>query len=216
MAKESGAIDLVMPVLYGSNGLDRKYALRSISANISNLGKLHILDGMDDTRPMHKERSIYLKIMKAVEDKSVSSTFLVVHDDHFVLTPYNSFPWYYQTPTTYRKTYATTMQNTFAITGGERDYDVHCPFVVSKAGFKKLAKLDWNKPYGYGIKTMYAHMNKIDGELCTDLKLRDVYSRQEMDNMMRNRDWFSTSDNVMKGGVLSWIVSRFKEKSKWE
>lgn len=202
--------DIIIPVgKSGFYGMELKYAIKSAQKHLSGIGEIHIMDGPDDTRLRHKEQNIYNKIRQGLER---CESALVMHDDHFLLSDYkaNKFPWYYQDARSdYRGHYNTTMQNTFEITGGQRDYDVHCPFNVTRAGFEKLGDLDWDKPFGYGIKTMYAHFNNVKGVKCEDLKINHPASIGEVQQLIQNRKWFSTGDVAFQGGVIAVLVKLF-------
>lgn len=197
-------IDIIIPLAPSAyHGLELKYAIRSISKYLSGVRYIHQVTGEDNPSGQFKERNIYQKITNHLPN--LTDTFMVYHDDHYLTRPYiaDQFPWNYQEPKqSYTSSYFLTMRNTFAITGGKRDYDVHCPFVCTKEGWSKLAQLDWDVPFGYGIKNMYAHLNGIDGQTCVDLKIKTIMSSDDIIGTIANRDWFSTGDTAWQGGMV--------------
>lgn len=230
-------IDIVIPL--GSRSHDNytelRFCLRSMEKHLKGMRQVftigHKPDWVqniihipleDDPRSRFKERNICTKILTACEDERVSDSFLMVHDDHFLLQDIEagSFPYAHHGPMTPGPgQYGETKKNTISLFRDPiNDHDSHCPILFEKQKFREaMQKADWSKWYGYCIKTLYCVQNGITGEYYSDLKIRRIESAEGIKSAIDGRKWFSTGDRVFKLCPMMDIMNElYPEKSKYE
>src|SRR5690606_4266018 len=112
------------------------------------------------------ERNIYSKVKYACNIEEVSENFLFMNDDHFLLSDFSAheFPYHYKgflsdtmlkNQGNYRKTMNHTRKHLLSAGKEQLDFDTHCPIIYNKEKFiKTFENINWNVPYGYGIKSM--------------------------------------------------------------
>lgn len=211
--------------------VDLIYCLRSLEKNLIDLDKIvivgdlpRIIQGVehipaqDSSGYQWAARNIYRKLKTAAERYD---RFLVVHDDHFLLHPVKGaeFPYYHRGPiNAFAKSYGYEMllTNTRERFIGAKDFDVHCPILMTKEGLSKLDSLDWEKPYGYGVKTSYCHMNGIEGEMFDNLKIKTPMGKDEILHRITGRMVFSTGSGAYTGEMERALKSLFPKPSRFE
>jgi hypothetical protein len=226
------------------NNHELKYCLRGIEKHLSNVGNLYIVSNKlpswltnatllcaDDEKGVEwKDRNIYNKILLACDTDSLSEDFLFMNDDHFMQLDFQlpDFPYYYREhdmqetidKNIKNKAWRTSIENTrnYLINNGYecKMFDTHTPIIYNKFQFKKLSKLNWDTPYGYGIKSLYANINRIHGTLCKDGKLfPSETSDTSILKRVLDKPCFSTSSYVPIQ-QQAFIESLYTEKSKYE
>lgn len=232
--------DIVIPVGKGSKYKDGelKYCLRSIERYLKGYGNVFIIgerpgflkDNVihipftEDPRNRYRDRNIMLKMAEACKDSRVSDDFLMVHDDHFLMSDYDAcaFPYYHMGPMNEGQgQYGETKKNTKSLLSfaeSFNNYDCHCPIVFNKQLFmRSVALADWSKWYGYCLKTLYCVMNGIEGELITDIKIRMPLQADEIKQAIAGRKWFSIGDRCFApGGMWDVLNELYPNKSKYE
>lgn len=232
-------IDIVIPLGARSTQKNQelRYCLRSIEKHLTGVGNVFIigycpewLTGVihiqmqEDPRNRFRDRNIMLKMQEACKDQRVSDNFLMVHDDHFLLSDYEAgaFPYYHMGPMNEgHGQYGETKQNTKSLLSfaeSFNNYDCHCPIVFNKELFmRSVALADWSKYYGYCLKTLYCVMNGIEGEYTTDIKIRMPLKANEIKQQIASRNWFSIGDRCFKeGGMMDVLNELYPNKSKYE
>jgi hypothetical protein len=232
-------MDVIIPYHFTPWTKDLKYALRSLEAFGPQVGKVFIAankipgyvalgsrvvhvpyeDCFDDR---FKEANIYRKTAEAVK-LIAGNDFLYLHDDHFLTKPLRDCFWFDGRMSNKLRaidpdmSYYRTVKNTMKQLGDPPNYDIHCPMVMQKSIFARLADYDWDKEYGYGLKTLYAHSDPLHYHFETeDLKLRQPYENYAF--AVKDREWFSTDDLAWddEGGMQRFLESLYPNKSKWE
>lgn len=231
-------IDIVIPY-WENEGQELRYALRSFEKYFSGVGNIFIIGdkpswvnwkaniihiaAKDGNRMMGRERNIYKKLMLACAHPAVSDTFLFANDDHFMLQhfPAAAFPYYFHTHLEHSLSlagdnpYRQTIQNTIDLLGKFfQNYDSHCPILLEKQLFMKtFSAVDWTRPYGYCLKTVYCHANGIKGEICLDVKIR---RRGEYVALPAGLPYFSADDKAMDKSLRMTLETLYPNKSKYE
>lgn len=223
--------DIVIPYRNDYPHKDLIYCLRSLERNMQGFGRLIIVGECppiirpdlqilcrDDSGYKWASRNIYRKIKEAAQ---ASDKFLVVHDDHFQLTPIlpEFYPYYRRGPLNPEgkpQGYAALLQNTLDQFPGANDFDVHCPILMTAEGLAKLDQLDWSKPYGYGIKTAYCVLNDIEGVQFADLKIKSPMTKDEILKLLEGRNVFSTGSAAYTGQIEKALKHLFPKASKYE
>ena len=95
-------------------------------------------------------------------------------------------------------------------------FDTHTPIIYNKYRFTDLKKIDWSKMYGYGIKSLYANSNNIEGTLMKDGKLfPSENNRERILHKLSGLPCFSTSP-IIPMPQREIIQSLYQEKSMFE
>ena len=177
------------------------------------------------------ERNIYEKIKFACNLSEVSERFLFMNDDHFLTadTDAATYPYYYRftldekiTARTRPDAYAISMRNTRdLLPPGRRNYfDIHAPIMYRKEEFIRVnSQVNWNKPMGYVIKSLYCNMLGIDGIVMSDLKMKGGLKYDDMKRKIANRHVFSIADSAINqpGQPLERLMNElYPEPSRWE
>lgn len=214
--------DIVIPYRITNHTKELRYCMRSIETYLTGVGQVFIVGDLPDwiqnvvhipfaDNPdwRYKERNIYEKTQAACNDERVSDPFLFMNDDHYLLgrMAASSTPYLYGNCLTSGKYNDTTLSNTFGVLGSWAFYDIHFPILYSKERYKRaVGRVDWNKHYGYCIKSLYCCYNEIQGARVDDQKLR-------LPNERPTGTWFSTSDKSFTESIMQEL---YPNKSKYE
>lgn len=231
-------IDVVIPFKHSANK-DREliYALRSIVSFIHDLGNVYIVGDtpkwdikgvlilevpqLKGNANKTKEYNIANKLLAAARYRGLSKDFIYTDDDTFLLKPYDY---------TYRHkgnefkapgVYGEVEKNTLALYPGRYfcNYNVHYPRVFNKDRFiKAIAPLDWGKPYGYSINTVYAVENRIIGLHTDDLKYGTPPDPEVFNREIADACSFSIGDAAWRldNFIKDQVKYLFPNKSKFE
>lgn len=231
---------IVIPLGAGSrnNDLELRYCLRSIEKHLTGYGDIFIVGEKPDwlrnvihipcpdygDKTYDKEHNIYCKIMAACADDRVTDDFLFMNDDHFLLQNYEAgkFPYYCQgwlseflTVSDYKHTVNNTVE---WLLGRDCPYfDIHCPILYNKEKFGWcVSHADWEKKFGYCIKTLYCEINAITAPEYPDLKINESYHSAQIHKLIAGRAWFSIGDKAFNGGIKKVLQDLYPKKSRYE
>lgn len=234
-------IDIVIPYFLINEGLELKYALRSVEKHLFGVGNIFIIGDKPDwlQEAIHipfkdgnmmagKERNIYQKVLTAAMDPRVNNYFLYMNDDHFLLRDFEAsqFPPYWHNTLsgsleTNKSPYRQTLENTIAalpMGGMECNFDGHCPMVFNRERFvRTFERVDWSIPYGYCMKTMYCVLNGIVGEHMPDLKVSGAPPKGWMQEILMDKgNYFSISDKSLNKVMRDALEELYPLTSKYE
>lgn len=238
---------IVIPLGSGSrwDNTELRYCLRSIVKHLSGYGDIFLIGdkpdwvqnvihipATDGDMTYDKERNIFNKLMIACRDERVSEEFLMVHDDHYLLKDFvaGEFPYYSDGPFAEQMSisdYKHTIANTadffkYGHIYNAQHYDVHCPIIFNKDCAQWLHAINWEKKYGYCIKSCYCTIPEVaqsiiyKREACTDLKIRDPFPASKIMELIAGRHWFSMGDKARAGDMLEVLQSLYPTKSPYE
>lgn len=209
---------IVIPLIQQANYDELRYCLRGIEKqhpkeDVMLVGALPTwakniihLPHQDSRHCEFKARNIFHKIISAFD---YCEKMIFFNDDHIIFEPVTYLHHKGLMTTEGRSpngTYTALLRNTMQQFPGCYDYDTHCPIVYEKEAFLRLKTLNWNKPFGYGIKSSYAAINGLKGEFYQDVK----FSRVVGD--FKGRKYISTLD----GCDLRPLNAVYPNKSKFE
>lgn len=238
-------ISIVIPVRDNSknNNKELVYAIRSFQSNLKVLGDIFIvgkiikpLRGLkyiyckDEPNGKNKERNIYRKILAAINHPEVTEDFIFANDDHILLKEFdaNNLPFYHKgdledTMTKNLGDYRKSVNHTrkFLIEQGKPtlDFDTHFPIIYNKKKFIDIFThkcVNWEKPFGYVIKSLYVNMANIPGEFGGDCKIQHRMSYQELTAKIGDKEFFSTSDKCLNEDMMRFLNEKFPTKSQYE
>ncbi len=207
------------------NGPELRYCLRGIEKFIDNpeitiigdkpywIRNVTHIPFKDNPLFKYKSRNIYEKI-KGHEN------FLFMNDDHFLLKRWENKYHYSGTikgqfNNVVGGAYKQTLQNTLDVYGDIKNFDTHCPIYYKELYIDERSSVDWNKGGGYCIKSIYCHLNGIEGEEYPDLKIRRLTYEKELRELIKDRPYFSTGD-ILDKPVITVLNELYPYKSKYE
>jgi hypothetical protein len=168
----------------------------------------------DLPQAVNKEENIYLKTIEAFE---VAESFVFANDDHFISADFNPLCNYFDTNIIEKVKdekplpgYQITLSNTVKLVGHCKYFDIHCPIIYERDKFPKYLHFP---PYGYCIKSVYGHLNKIAGTQADDLKLKRKYANYRG---LYNKLFFSSSEGCFHPLFFEYLQNRWPEPSKFE
>jgi hypothetical protein len=187
--------------------LDLRYALRGLELYVKP-EKIYVIGGLpewiqgvehipatDRPEPHQRERNMFEKLLLCP-----SNEFLMVHDDHYLLHPWQEqYAWdisllnkFYSLSR--NSNYKKTVANTLRIAPKGNNHDVHCPMVMNRGILQKMRVFRWSDPFGFCVKSSYCSYSRISGVQTEDCKFRAPFTAKEL----KGRSWFSTADGVVE------------------
>lgn len=224
---------------------DLRYCLRSIEKHVYGYDEIIIVGEIptwiqgvihipcsDSSDKKFKERNILNKIKAAcISDKNEGDDFFFFNDDFVVLNDINAnnYPYYYKGTCkesyeiNFGKDYRKTMYHTMRFIEDrgfkDKNFDSHCPIVYNKKNFLSTFDndcIDFNIPFGYGIKTIYSLCNRVNGVYMTDCKFQSEVDLESFKRKSEGRHIISHNEIAMKRGLGLILESLFPKKSSYE
>lgn len=231
---------IVIPVAKSKiDYLDLKYALRSVDKFLSGYGDIFLIGEKpkwakniihipysEIPSEIHKERNILNKIKFACYADEITNDFIFMNDDHFFISPKEGYSEFY-----YKKDlkdslnnssmYRHTMRHTYEylLENGKKtfNYDTHCPIMYNKRKFlTTFEPIDFNIDFGYGIKSLYANLNDVDGVQMDDLKFVGKNTLEDVEKKCENRHIISCNETSLRSGLGDYLKKMFPKKSRFE
>lgn len=208
-----------------SKSYELKYTLRGIEQFIDNpeifiigdkpkFKNINHIPFKDHPLLRNKERNIFYKLLLMKDD------FLFFNDDHYLLEPYKETYDYYgtlsDTASKLSNSFSHTLINTIKIFGDIRSYFRHNPMFIKRNSLESLTNLDWNKNWGYCVKSIYAALEAVEGNEYPDLKIRTSLSENEIKKLIEGRKYFSSGNSAMNNAMLKVLNDLYPVKSKYE
>lgn len=220
-------MDLVIPLHAHSDNdfLDLRYALRSFDLHL-NPSKVYLIGGKpkwvkgiehieatDHPDTVFREANIFNKLLLYPGE----GEFIYGSDDNYLLKPFvEEYPYDMllanKLYTMGRfSTYQKTIANTLRLFPKSQNFDGHAPTTMRKDVLMRMRAVQWQTPYGFCMKTIYANLSGQKGALYPDLKLREPFRFKDI----KGRKWFSTADGVVDK-MVPVFNKLYPKKSKYE
>lgn len=220
--------------------LDLKYCLRSIEKFVTGYDNIVIIGERpkviknvtfmpfaETFSEMHKERNILDKIKYACKQEDVSEDFIFANDDYIFLQPIDlsDYPFYHkgqlENATDSKSMYRHTMRHTLEYLQDNAkttfNYDTHCPIIYNKQKFlATFDPIDFDIPFGYGIKSMYANLNDVNGEYMPDCKFTGKNTKEEVKERCIGRHIISCNETSLRHGLGEYLKEILPHKSTFE
>ena len=234
-------IDIIIPLGNGSywHNNELMYCLRGIERYLRNYRNVIIIGkkpewltrdiiSYDHPDKFNHERNIYEKIKFACGLRDVSDRFLFMNDDHFLTAPVDAenYPYYWRhtldekiASRTRPDGYRISLVNTRDIlpVDTRKYFDIHCPIIYDKAMFlRTMADVNWEKPMGYVIKSLYCNKVGVPAVEMRDLKMKGGTTYDWMKKSIDGRHVFSISDSVICPDFERFMRELYPNRSKWE
>lgn len=238
-------IDIVLPLAKSKNDfLDLRYFLRSVERHVRNYNEIVIVGSKpswiqgvihipysEATDKKWKEKNIMNRVLAACIDRRVTDDFFFCNDDFVFLDKVDAvkYPYYYSGTcknsydnnfgNPYRKTMYHTM--TFLESRGytDRNFDAHCPIIYNKKKFLSTfddRDINFETPFGYGVKTLYASCNRVKGVPFEDCKFQKSYPKEYLLDRMKGRHVISFNDHPLKTDLGDLLKEMYPQKSSYE
>jgi hypothetical protein len=222
-------MDIVIPYIADPHdGLELRYALRSIDKYLSGFGSLFIvgnapkwlhnyksIQGKDYTgRPQF---SIKEKIIAACKDERVGDDFIMWHDDHYLLGECFGLSYWYDISLSglasiSTKGYKRVVEDTLSKFPDGLNYDVHCPIVFNKTQFVQTMYHTEEQL----VKSTYCNSINAAGFYMPDCKLNFPYAYSAIRAKINDRLFFSTGVYSLNEDMIRVLNELYPEASRWE
>lgn len=227
-------MDIIIPYRNDINGIELKYALRSIDKYLSGYDFVFLVGDKPEWVKMighiacedikeKKEQSIIKKILKACEIKFISDDFIMWHDDHFLLKPLKVSEiknWYEGMLSEKLNQHLTSgyrnacLQTQRLISDG-LFFDIHTPIKINKEKF--IEKFEYIEKE-ICLKTYYMKGMENSLEEMKDLKMDEarLNNAETIMEIIKDRLFFSTGPRSVQPAMIEVWESLYHEKSKFE
>jgi len=205
-------------------GEELRFALRSIDKNFTGFDDVILIT--DESPGWYNGNVLVHKDVSSRKQLNIISKlycvpdnqFIMFNDDHFLLKPLTEIKnWYDGTlKTALNKAsgrYYQAVKNTLDHFGDIRYFDVHTPCIFTSEQIHRVFRLEWGDRE-FVIKS--AAFNSKEGEEITDLKINRILSKEAIQELTKDRLFFSTGPNGFKLQMIQFLNEKFPEKCKWE
>lgn len=209
-----------------TTGEELRLCLRSIEKNLTGFDDVILIT---DKKPdwyigetlrhldvsTRKELNIISKLFQVKDEK-----FIRWCDDIFLLKPLKVSEiknWYQgrlsEALQRAQGKYYEAIRNTIERFGDVKYYDIHTPAIFTREQIQRVFRLEWGNK-DFVIKT--AALCEEEGEETTDLKINRPISKEAIQELVKDRMFFSTGANGFKQQMINFLTEIFPEKSNWE
>lgn len=223
-----------------------RYFLRSLHRHLQGYGTIYIIGSCPDwlntqapgiqhipianVHPAEPARNIYQKLLMACFLPGMSEKFLYCNDGYVFtqdVVAQNIIAHYkehnleesanrVQAGNTFRQALLNTAKALRDAKCDIKNFDVHVPMHINKNDFVQLQDYNWNLPYGFTAKSLYANTFSIEGEAWYDCKINKDETPEHLNQLATQRWVFSYGDGAIFGNLRQWLQDRFPDKSPWE
>ena len=237
--------DMAMDVVY-INSKSRwsnneiKYSLRSLEKYVSGFRDVYIVGFKPsflsdniihkpfEDRFDNKASNIMLKVLEAAKNDDISEDFVLLNDDYFFLNPTSivDYPHYWKCDLAhtiqiqrneYQQHVIPTLAELKARGLPTKNFDVHKPIIYNKKAFIDVVqRYDWNRPYGYILRSIYCNTIGIEGVERLDNKINHSHIPDTWSRITKGLDCFSVGDQSTDRYLLSFLNKSTPEPSIYE
>ena len=241
-------IDLVYVVGTGSrwNDNELRFSLRSISKNLSNIGKVFIVGECPDylknvihipasdifDSAINADGNMTHKLLAACEHKELSDDFLFMNDDFIINQPISApaIKWLHKgdmalQPEKYWTTqfYRFRLKRTFDVLRDRNlptiQYDYHAPMLMNKYLFPSvMAQFDFDKDIGYTFRSLYGNSLKLPAIPVArqEVTIFRFYKIHELKLKSQKINFLGFNDQGLNDSLKWWLIENFPNKCKYE
>jgi hypothetical protein len=232
-------IDIIIPINQATTWEhnELRFTLRSFEMYLPDMGNVYIIGHKPAfiTNVVHvpfREKSMYpainmcQKIKRACE-LDVSNIFLYAADDHFLLPGFVFDAAYYDgdledrlrdpDDILYKKTLRNTLEHLISAPDPVyKNFDMNTPMLLQKECFlASMAQVDWEKPWGYCIKSIYGNHFDIPGVAQADGKIRVPKPYDYLREFIKDKVCLSTGMRI-NDDFKRLLTELYPNKSKYE
>jgi hypothetical protein len=171
-------------------------------------GEYHLLDGLRS-----KTEDIWMKTEAAAR---ITDRFIFANDDHILLQPLTSLPYYSQGKLSDfvggSDTFMRYVWNTAKQWPSGLYFDVHTPMIIESDRFLALEYLRDTL-----LKSIYCNsFTDIEGEPYKDCKINQHMRTEEIEQKLTGKKMFSFGDNGLGNDMRKHLFALFPDKSRFE
>lgn len=234
-------LDVVYTVKHSDDNEELKYSLRSLK-NIPHkrvvfVGHKPIWSKPDLHIPV--EQTGVSKVAKTNHNwftvalnKEVSSQFILMNDDFFIMKPIKKLPFYHSSSHNkfekyYQENHPNSSYTDVIINTSKRlielgienpkSYELHLPTIISKQAIRIALARQHYRITPINIRTLAIHLMEVDSVKRNDVKF---YGSRESDKSpdmeLPEMDFISTDDNTWNSEIGDYVKSMFQKKSRYE
>lgn len=145
----------------------------------------------------------------------MTDRFIFANDDHILLQPLISLPYYFQGKLNSfiggSETFMRYVNNTKRLYPDGKYFDVHTPMVIESDHFLTL-----NYTKDTILKSVYCNSLNIEGEPYKDCKINQHLRTEEIEKKLEGKSMFSFGDNGLCIDMRKYLLSLFPLKSRFE
>lgn len=179
-------------------------------------------------KSMYAATNICEKLKYACVQEEISEMFIYANDDHYLLPGFDIGAAYYDgdmeqqlrdhPDILYKKTIRNTLEYLLSMPGEPmyKNFDIHTPILLSKKSFlAAMAQINWSRPWGYCIKSMYGNIYGLPGVAALDGKVRGARTYDYLRGFIKDKVCLS-SGNVINEDFKRLLTELYPNKSKYE
>ncbi len=229
-------MDLLYILGKGSKWEDNelRFSLRSVEKHLKGYGSIYLIGEKPEwIKNVHhipfkdrvgcKQANIMRKIYEGTKQPGLSSDFIFMNDDHFLLQDLhvNDIAFWYdgllldKFKRAANVPYANCIHHVIDELGDGKYFDIHTPIKYNRTLFRDVMdRFDWDNGSTFIIKSLYCNWLGIEGVQLDDNK-RDFHEWRFAVKQNEGKLWYSTPDHV-GSGVRNYLNHLFPEKSGFE
>ena len=230
-------VNIIIPYRHEvSNGIELKYALRSIEKHLTGYNHIYLIGdrfpewitGVRFIEVSEPERKASKNILTKIKQSFAHAGSIVLQwqDDIYLTKDLHIRDIKYWYDGTLERSiershggYKQLVINTALKLTEEFNYfDIHAPIIYRENYFNQIAGLDWDKKK-YIVKSLYCKFDttsESEGEEMKDCKLHEKETKECRLNKIKDALFFSTSPQSIDPAMIEILEELYPEKSKYE
>lgn len=246
MEAPNNKIDVVYVLGSGSkwNNNEIRFSLRSLEKNLKGVRRVWVVGEKPDflKNATHipypdelvnnADGNIIRKVLRVCQEKSLTSRFLFINDDHLVIKPViaDEIPPFHKGDLTrqskeyfekdfWRGRLWRTMNILIKKGYSALHFDCHTPIVIDKKLFPGvIEQFDYSKNIGFTMKSLYGNVVHPDGPLLRSEKMTIFrpFTLQQIRDRVSKSFLASFNDRGLSPGLKCWLLEMFPEPSRYE
>ncbi len=216
------------------------YSLRSVERHVANYDRIFLVGYKPDfissevihvpydDKFQNRATNIMMKVLTAAEQPDLSDNFMLLNDDYFFVGDIDgpTYPYFYKCDLTktiqiqrneYQQHVIPTFKELLDRGLPTKNFDTHKPIIYNKQLFQEvIQQYDWNRPYGYILRSIYCNTLGIEGVYRIDNKINHSHVPDNWARITQGLDCFSVGDQSTDQYLQMFLNKLFPEKSKYE
>jgi hypothetical protein len=216
------------------------YSLRSLEKFVANYNRVFLVGYKPDfiseevihvpydDKFVNRATNIMMKVLTASEQEDLSEDFMLLNDDYFFVDHIDgpTYPYYFKCDlqhtiqiqrNEYQKHVIPTYKELIDRKLPTKNFDTHKPIIYNKELFQNVVQeYDWNRPYGFILRSIYCNTLGIEGIERVDNKINHSHVPENWERMTKGLDCFSVGDQSTDQYLQMFLNKLLPSKSKYE